>query len=78
MNSTEVQNTTGKCSIEFQTDAISVLENAGKFGVTIVRRGESQTEARVQVTATSLMLLTRSSLRFISILMSKAQTSSGR
>ena len=50
LNCTEVQSTTGKCSIEFQTDAISVLENAGRFGVTIVRRGEAQTEARVQVT----------------------------
>ena len=39
----------GKCYIEFQTDAISVLENAGKFPVTLVRSGDTGSEVSVQV-----------------------------
>ena len=38
-----------KGSIEFQTDAISVLENAGRFPITIVRRGDTRDEVEVQV-----------------------------
>ena len=35
--------------VEFQTDAISVMENAGRFPITIVRRGDSREEVKVQV-----------------------------
>ena len=43
------QSTAGKGVIEFQTDAISVLENAGKFAITVVRSGDISSEMEVQL-----------------------------
>ena len=48
-NLDSVIDTSGKATVEFQTDAISVLENAGKFPITICRSGDPTETLEVQV-----------------------------